>query len=364
MAATDETGTDDSDSHGSSGGSDFATADRSYSRRDLLRAGGVASVAAVAGCSSLGGGSDELVISSYGGAFDDVMETVLDAFEEEADVTTSLVPYTGVSEIESMSDDPDIDVALLDDFDVVAGGTDLFVELDPDVVTRYDAQYESAYLPNDSGISHIFGAYGLAYNTEQWGESDFDSWTNLWDDRFAGELAIQNNWPHFMVMAARAWGGDSTNMDPLWERLPALSENVEVFYEEFAAPERLFSQGQASVASWFDGRTYSYRDAGNPFAFAIPEEGAAQVRGAIAAVQNGGLEETAQRFIDHMLKPEMQVLFAEDLYYGPTNSNVELSDDVAADVVTESDLDSLVVPDWEYITDNREQLTNNWQENI
>ncbi len=336
---------------------------RGYSRRQLLHASGVAGIAALAGCSSLNG-EDELVISSYGGAFDDVMETVLDDFEAEEDISASLVPFTTVPEIEAMADNPDIDVALLDDFDVISGGTELFVELDPDIVTLYDDQYESAYLPGDPGISHIFGAYGLAYNSDDWEASDFESWADLWDDDFTGELAIQDDWPHFMVMAARAWDGDETNMEPLWEQLSSLSENVEVFYEEFAAPEQLFTQGEATVASWFDGRTFAYRDDGNPFQFAVPEEGVSQVRGAVAAVDNSGLEETAQEFINYLLEPEVQTKFAEDLYYGPTNPNTDVPSDVADDVVTESDFDSLVVPDWEYIMDNRDEFTGGWQENI
>lgn len=333
------------------------------SRRSFLSTSAAAGAVAIAGCNALGN-SEELIISSYGGAFDDVMETVLEDFEDETEMATSLVPFTTLAEIEAMSDDPDVDVALLDDFDIIAGGNDFFVELDSDIITRYDDQYDSAYLTGDFGISHIFGAYGIAYNADEWDESDLESWADLWNDEFQGELGIHNDWPHFMVMAARAWEGDETDMEPLWERLPELSDNTEVFYEEFAAPEQLFAQGQITIASWFDGRTFGYRDGGNPVEFMVPEEGAAQVRGGAAALQNTGKEETAQEFIDHLLKPEVQNRFAEDLYYGPTNTEVELSEDVANDVVTESDLDDLVVPDWEHILDNRESFTNNWQENI
>ena len=341
------------------------TTSRRLSRRRVLQGGGAIGISTIAGCSAFSGGdNDELVVSSYGGAFDDVMETIIEDFESEANATVSLAPYTTVSQIEGMSEDPDIGVALLDDFDVIAGGTDLFVELDPDLVTRYDQQYDSAYLPNDAGISHIFGAYGLAYDTEAWSESDLGSWTDLWNDEFEGELAIQNDWPLFMVIAARALGGSETDMDPLWEELPALSENVEVFYEEFAAPEQLFNQGQVTVASWFDGRTFALRDAGESVSFAIPEEGATQVRGAAAAIQNSGVEELAQEFIDHLLDPEVQVQFAEDLYYGPTNTETNLSSGVEEDVVTEDDLADLIVPDWEYINANRDEFTSNWQENI
>lgn len=340
------------------------------SRRTVLKATGAGGIGltSLAGCTSLGGSrQQELVVSTYGGSFQEFMRAeVADVFEEQADgdVSVELVPYATLAKLRGMKDDPTIDVVLLDDFDVIGGGTELFGQLDSEVVTRLDNQYQSAYLPGGYGVSHIFGSYGLAFNTEQWSASDLESWTSLWDSAFGGELGIQNNWPHFMVMAARALGGNVRNMQPLWDKLPALSENVEVFYESFAAPEQLFTQGQISVASWFDGRTYAMRDRGASLDYRVPAEGAVQVRGAVAVMKNSRVTELGQQFIDLMLAPDVQVKMAEQLYYGPTNTAVELGSDIAEKVVYQDDLDQLIVPDWKYINEHRESWTQRWQENI
>lgn len=347
---------------------DTGSADRTVSRRTALRAGCAAATIGLTGCTStFGGSATDLVVATYGGSFEEFMRTeVADRFEEQSDrdVSVELVPYATVSKLRGMKDDPNIDVALLDDFDVIAGGSDLFVPLDEDSVTRLGDQHQSAYLPGGYGVSHIFGSYAIAYDTEQWSADDFESWTDLWDGTFEGELGIQNNWPHFMVMAARAWGGNARNMDPLWDRLPELSRNVEVFYEQFAAPEQLFDQDQISAATWFDGRTYALADGGTPLAYRVPEEGAVQVRGAVGVMKNSDATTAGQEFVDVMLAPDVQVEMAEQLYYGPTNLEVDLDEEIASKVTYGDDLSDLIVPDWQYINDHRDEWSSKWQDNI
>ena len=341
----------------------------SRSRRSLLATVGTGIAATMAGCISsvTGGGSKELVVATYGGSFKEFMRsTVADPFEEEADenVTVKLVPYATLSKLRGMQEDPSIDVALLDDFDLIAGGSELFQTLSSEHVPLLDKQYDSAYLPGGYGVSHIFGSYGIAYSTDQWSASDFKSWKGLWNDEMNGSLAVQNNWPHFMIMGAQAWGGGARNMTPLWEKLPALSDNVEVFYEKFAAPEQLFNQDQISVSTWFNGRTYALLDSGVSVDYVIPKEGAVQVRGAAGVLKNSSVAVLGQQFVNKLLQPEVQKQMAQKLYYGPTTKDVSLSGDIAKKVTYQDDLQELFVPEWQYVNEHREQWSNKWQNNI
>ncbi|WP_135827482.1 extracellular solute-binding protein [Halorussus halobius] len=333
-------------------------------RRSVLKATGGLGVAGLAGC--LGGNDEvELTVTHYGGIWEDAMRDIGDEFESNNDgVTVQLTPYTTVAELEETVDDPTVDVALLDDFDVILGGSDLFAEIDTDIVTNYDSLYESAYLPGDVGVSQVFDAYGIAYDSEDWSGDDFQSWSALWDEQFEGEIAIQDSWIPFMVMGALAWGGDERNMEPLWERLPDLADNAAVFYEGFSQPEQLFNQGEVSVASWFGARTRALRADGLSLDFRIPEEGATQIRGAMAVTKNSENVETAQEFVNLNLDPEMQELLAEQLTQGPVNAEAELSGELAEQVTTEEELEDLYLPDWEYINGVRDEWLERWGANV
>lgn len=340
--------------------------DIAVDRRLFLKAtgaSGVAGAAGLAGC--LGDDEVELVVTHYGGIWEEVMRELGDQFEEmNDDVTVELTPYTTVAEIEGMGEDPSVDVVLLDDFDIIFGGSELFAEIDPDIVTNYDSLYESAYLPNDIGVSQVFDSYGLAFNDEEWDADDLSSWGDLWDEKFEGEIAIQDSWIPFMVMGARAFGGDEYDMEPLWDNLSDLADIVQVFYEGFSPPEQLFNQDEVTVASWFGARTRALRADGLPLDFQIPEEGATQIRGGIAALQHSENVQTALEFINLNLEPDIQRMMAEELTQGPVNATTELPDEVAGQVTTEEELEELYLPDWEHINQERDEFLERWGENI
>jgi putative spermidine/putrescine transport system substrate-binding protein len=167
-----------------------------------------------------------------------------------------------------------------------------------------------------------------------------------------------------MVMGALAWGGDERNMEPLWEKLPELSDIVQVFYDGFSAPEQLFNQNQVSIASWFSGRTFSMREQGLPVEYIFPEEGAAHIRGAMAVMKNSENVDMAQEFVNANLSPENQRLIAENVSNGPVNAEVDLSSELANRVITEDQLENLYLIDWEYVNERRDQFVEQWGEGI
>jgi putative spermidine/putrescine transport system substrate-binding protein len=340
------------------------------SRRSVLKTAGVIGIAGLSGCagSITGGGEKTLTLSTYGGSFEEHMrENIADPFEEEADenVTVELVPYAEVSKLRGMAEDPTIDVANLDDFYIVSSGEDLFLELDPDVVTNYADVYDSAKFDHGRGVNTHLYSYGLAIDDSKIDPESIQSWGDLWDPQFEGQIAIHNEWSMVMVMLARAQGGDEQNMQPLWDSLPELSNNVEVFYENSTDPEQFFEQGQVAIASWFDGRALGLQDDGMPITFHLPpEEGGVQGRGGLGVMKNTSNPELSQQLVDYALSEEAQVNYAESLYYGPSNSVTELDSDIGDRVVTEDDFGSLTVPDWDHIMANLDEWVELWNENI
>ena len=339
-------------------------------RRSFLKGVGVSGAAGLASFAGCLGGADEtvtLTLSTYGGSFEDHMEAnVAEPFSEQhEDVEVELAPYSGVSELEGMQDDPTIDVANLDDFLVYLASDGLFMDLDPNIVTNETDQYDLAQYDLDYAANSYLYRYALAVNHDEHDPSAIQSYGDLWDPQYAGEISINTDWSVIMLLLSMGVGGDARNMDPLWEELPALSENVEVFYENFTDPQQYLAQGQSTISSWFDGRTNFLAEEGVPVTFHIPpEDGAVAGRGSLVVMENTEHPELSQELVNYALSPEAQQGYAQDLYYGPVNAKTELDPELQDIVATEEDFTELFVPEWEYIMDNVEMWRENWNANI
>jgi putative spermidine/putrescine transport system substrate-binding protein len=291
---------------------------------------------------------------------------VAEPFAEEHDnVEVELVPYSGVSELEGMRDDPSIDVANLDDFLVFLADEDLFLDYDESILTNESAQYDIAQYDLDYAVNSYLYRYALAVNEEEHDVGEIQSYGDLWDPQYEGTIAINTDWSIIMLLLSMGVGGNARNMDPLWENLSDLSGNVEVFYENFTDPQQYLAQGQVSISSWFDGRTKFLAEEGTPVQFHIPpEDGAVAGRGSLVVMNNTEHPELSQELVNYAIGTDAQQGYAEDLYYGPVNAETNLSTELQDAVATEQDFDELFVPEWNYIMDNIGTWRENWNENI
>lgn len=327
--------------------------------------------------SACGGGgnapSEEvtLVVTSFGGTYDDVLtRAAVEPFEaSHPHVKIELAPYAGVAKL-AAQDGQGIDVVQLDDFDIIdAAGKGLLRQLSKNEHFSYwDDLYDQTFLKDASGhvygLANVFGSWGIAYNTEHVDEPP-TSWKTFWDPRYAGRVAQMEQWIPDMLMAAAAFGGSADDMAPAWEAFRELTPAVKQYYGSFSAPEALFKSDEVWLASWFDGRALALADEGMPVAFAIPQEGGVLIRSVAGVMESSKHPELAEEFIDYLMSPEVQKIFAQELYYGPTNRTVELSQDLAAKVVYgDDDLSRLITPDWAQVLPERADWMNRWNEAV
>lgn len=331
-------------------------------------------LSACGGGNAGGGHSSEqvtLVVTSYGGTYDEVLtRAAVEPFEaSHPQVDVQLAPYAGVAKLAAQGGQG-IDVVQLDDFDIIdAAGKGLLRPLAKNERFSYwDDLYQQAFLKDASGqvygLANVFGSWGIAYNTEHVKEPP-TSWKAFWDPRYAGRVAQMEQWIPDMLMAAAAHSGSIDNMEPAWEAFRKLTPAVKQYYGSFSAPEALLKSGEVWLVSWFDGRTLALADEGLPVAFAIPEEGGVLIRSVAGVLKSSKHPEVAEEFINYLMSPEVQKVFAEELYYGPTNRTVELSQGLADKVVYgDEDLSRLIVPDWVRILPQRADWMNRWNEAV
>ncbi|MBO8140849.1 MAG: ABC transporter substrate-binding protein [Firmicutes bacterium] len=308
----------------------------------------------------------QLVVSSYGGAYDEVFkEYIVEPFEREnPGVRVVLAPYATVTNLAAQRANPVLDVVQLDDFDIIdAANRGLLEVLRPENISRWDDLYDQAFLKGNDGnvygLTNVFGAWGIAYNTRHVDRPE--SWRVFWDPAYRNRVAFMDNWIPDMLMAARAFGGDERDMEPAWRAIADISPWVKQFYPSFSAPQPLLESEEVWLASWFDGRTYALQASGVPVDFAIPKEGGILIRGGLGVVKGSRNRELAEKLIDFAMSVEAQRAFAKNFFYGPTNRRVALEGDLAEKVVYgDADLAQLLVPDWAYILTQRSAWTDRW----
>lgn len=308
----------------------------------------------------------QLVVSSYGGAYDEVFKQyIVEPFEQaNPGVRVVLAPYATVTNLVAQRNNPVLDVVQLDDFDIIdAADQGLLEVLQPEHFTHWNDLYEQAFLKGSDGevygLTNVFGAWGIAYNTRYVERPT--TWREFWNSAYRNRVAFMDNWIPDMLMAARAHGGDEQNMAPAWEAIADIAPWVKQFYTTFSAPQPLLESEEVWLASWFDGRTYALQARGVPVDFVVPEEGGILIRGGLGVVKGSRNAELAQKLIDFAMSVDAQRAFSEEFFYGPTNRTVTLEDDLAAKVVYgEADLEQLLVPDWPYVLRQRANWTEQW----
>lgn len=308
-----------------------------------------------------------LVVTSYGGSYDDtVNQYVVKPFEARyPGVTVKLAPYTSVAKL-SAQGGQGIDVVQLDDFDIVdSGNKGLLVPLKKDgQLTYWGDLYPQAFLKGDDGnvygLANVFGSWGIAYNTDKVTPPP-TSWTVFWDPKYAGHVAQMKEWIPDIEMAAKAFSATQDNMSPVWDAFSKLTPGVKQYYSSFSAPQALLESGDVWLVSWFDGRAFALQAKGDHVAFALPDEGGVLIRGAVGVLKSSKNQKVAEEFVNFMMSPEAQQGFAKALYYGPTNSKVQLPADLASKVVYGRDsLSRLTATDWTKVLPKRDDWVKSW----
>src|SRR5690606_222132 len=87
---------------------------------------------------------------------------------------------------------------------------------------------------NEYSIPHVLGITGLAVNTEMYDPADFDSWEDLWDPKYRGQLMLMDDTREVHHIALKILGYSGNTTDPkqiaeAYEKLKELMPNVLVF---------------------------------------------------------------------------------------------------------------------------------------
>ncbi|MEL7609550.1 MAG: extracellular solute-binding protein [Bacillota bacterium] len=300
-----------------------------------------------------------------------VRELILPKFEAQTGATVELI--AGLSSdryallyAEAEAQQSSMDVVYLSMAQTEQAAKDgLILPANPEGVPECANLYDIAKSVGGYGVSMM--AVGLQYSTEAFPSAP-TSWSACWDPANQGRVAPfafpSTQGTAFLVMAAKLNGGDENNVDPGFEAIKKLKPLPAVFSDNDEAL-LAFESGSVVLAPQLDCYAAAAIDAAKKVGFTLPSEGGVLVMNCAAIPAKSANADLAQIWINMHLSQEVQQAYAERLYYGPTNSKVALSDDLAKKVLYGPDeVSKLIALDSAAIAANADAWAARWEQEV
>ena len=320
------------------------------SRRTILRgSAGLSALAAttLAAPAILHAQTKTLKITTWGGKWGDVMKaTVLPAFEKEYKCTVSAdqaFPFLPKL-LASPKNDPLYDVLHANSNEQWNALTEGLVmdKLTAKEVPNIADVYPYAVSDKIVGVSIFTSAIGLGFRTDK-GLAKPTSWKDLADPKLAGArgsyiIPVNSLGQCHLMMLGKVYG-----------------KGLQVDFT--GQMEKLLLSAEVNEAVIHDSGVYRYDGQNQAVDFSSPSEGVVALEQVLNVTPGSKVKELAFAYTDYMLRPDVQKLLAEAVWYSPGNKKVKLDakyDDKL--LTTEAKVATLIQPDWKWYNAQKEDI--------
>ena len=300
-----------------------------------------------------------LTISTFSFNAELLQKNIYDPFMEQTGA--KLVVETGknaerVTKIEESPENYDV-VVISDSFAAQLGNDGILGNIDRSKIANLDSIYDAAKAPmgEEYGPAYTFNRLGIVYDPSMI-DVEIKSFADLWNPELKDCIAVPDitttSGVLFYYATAAAFGlTPGQDDDAIFAKLEELKPNVVKTWTSANDTITMLNQGEASVAALLD---YSYTTAkqANPdYVWVSPSEGNFACFNMLNITKDCKNKELAEAFINFYLSKDVQLADALDGVDAPVNTEVELTEEQAANFTYGQEMvDSLVLPDWSLIT--------------
>ena len=294
-----------------------------------------------AGCSS---GSEKLYIFAYGDYFD---PDIVDMFEDEYGIEVVYEEYAAPEDMyaKATSGANDYDLICASDYIIEKMlQEDLLLPIDfanvPNFANIGDTYKEmsKSFDPElQYSVPHFWGTVGILYDRTKVSDEDVQSWSVLFDEKYADQIIMPNSERDAMLPALKVLGYDlnTTNTAELDEAANMLIEQkslVQAYLLDEAARTKV-SSGNAAMAVIYNGEAYLAFEENENVAYAVPQEGTNIWMDSWVIPNTCQHKESAEKFLDFMCREDIAAMNFDYIYYSTPNQAVY--DALDADVQSE-----------------------------
>ena len=279
------------------------------------------------GCRS--GVNGEVYVYSYGDYFDPM---VAEDFEAETGIRVIIDTYDTAEEMYTVLENnaTTYDCICTSDYMIEKMiQNDMVAELDYSTMPE-TKNIGQVYLDKtdvfDPGHSHSVpyqaGIAGILYNTKMVGDTEIDSWDDLWDEKFADQMVMPDSVRDAFMIALKKDGHslNSTDENEIKAAADALKAQKPLVYKYANDSARdLLANGSAAVGVVWNGEYQYTKDLNEDVEFVVPKEGTEFFIDSWVIPKEAVNRENAEAWINYLCKAEVAAKNFDYLYYTTPN---------------------------------------------
>src|SRR5215510_3128058 len=215
------------------------------------------------------------------------------------------------------------------------------------------------------GIGHIYSGKVVLYNPKLI-EKAPEGFADTLDPKLGNKLGIIDiQYQYTMMAAALASGGSMSNFDPGKERLIACKKAGARIYPSNEAFAQALKTEEIACGIMWKARAVQWQNAGIKVHTVAPKEGVPMYVSGFVMPKNAPNKEGAYAWLDAMMAPSAQELFAVDMGYNPTVTDAKVPDDVQKRIgFTADEQKRLVDLDYAYMSKNDVAFQDWWNKSF
>jgi putative spermidine/putrescine transport system substrate-binding protein len=242
------------------------------------------------------------------------------------------------------------------------GAADLVETLDETKVPNL--KYVLPNLRTSFWAPHIYSPQVLIYNPDVVKDPP-KTLTDLFDPKWNGRVGVGDiNYFYIMMAAGLAASGNAQDFEGAKKLAEKLNGNGLRLYPSTDSIGAGMKSGEIVVGVMWLARVNMWQNAGIPVRASFPTEGCILYSSGMVVPKNAANKEGAFRYLNAMLQPSAQKLFAERMGYLPTVDNAPLEGRTAEQLAFPTPPPKLVVPDYAVTSKAQSDISEWWKKNI
>jgi len=246
-------------------------------------------------------------------------------------------------------------------------------DLIPNIASLTDSGRDPAIWSDYSLPPWTYG-WTLLYRTDRIDEATaagVNSWDVILDETYKNRIGWPNinwgnGWGLLTLAMMRGMGtvesGKPHDASAGWDLLEQFKPQVLKFYDNDGEAEQLLRSGDTWITIRSTFENSGFRQKGLPVnAFTSLKEGMAATNEAMSIIRTGDTarEDIAARYLNHALSKEAQAKLAT-FYVTPIVPGVDLPADLAAQLLTQEEVDAMNHFDWLWMGKRLDEWTEQW----
>ena len=161
---------------------------------------------------------------------------------------------------------------------------------------------------NKYSVPYTWGLVGLFYNTDYVTAEEAQSWSLLWDEKYAGKILMFDNSRDSFGIAMKLLGYSfNTEDEQQWREAADLLVQQAPLVQSYAMDQifQKMESGEAWIAPYYSGDAAILVEENDNIAFSVPEEGTNYFVDAICIPRTSTHKAEAEAYINFLCDPEI-----------------------------------------------------------